>query len=103
VNNQGSIRLSVATGFPPVAQPVEVALMVGDAGYAAFVASDFPPDTSPCPLSFRSLEVTPPGDNAPTTLSAFIDPLGQDLPNCRGLRVTGVVPADLVPEIAAWD
>ena len=84
--------------FPSLQTPPTVLLAPNETAYAAFEGSDTPPDPGvKCPSDFLTLEVTPPGDTTPVSLSAWNDWLGAYQPACAGLEVTMIVSTTDVP------
>lgn len=84
--------------FPDITIAPTVTLDPRAVAYAAFAGGDNPGlPTSTCPPPFRSLQVTPPGNTEPVSLSAWNPGDNQYLPNCAGIEVTMVVPASDLP------
>jgi Protein of unknown function (DUF4232) len=83
--------------FPDVTGVPTVTLDPGAAAVAAFAGGDNPAGSaSSCPPPYRSIQVTPPGNTQPVSLSAWIPYDNAYLPSCAGIDVTMVVPeADL--------
>lgn len=86
--------------LPGVAELPIVTLDPGTAAIAAFAGSDIPgPGSRSCPPPppYSTLDVTPPGGAASTSISAWIPYAGAFLPSCEGIEVTPVVPAAELP------
>lgn len=87
-------QVRAVLNFPPVTGVPTVILNPGSAAVAAFSAGDNPgPDQTSCPPPYRSLNVTPPGNQQSVQLSAWIPYANAFLPSCTPIEVTMVVPA----------
>lgn len=95
VDTSGRVRAtdSRTTMFGPyeVSGVPTVVLARGQIGQAVFAGSDVAPTASPCPPSFRSLTIYPPGMDEGATVSAWLPNVDAFLAACAGIEVSEVV------------
>jgi len=69
--------------------PPAVTLLPGDSAYAVVAADDHPAGSSTsCPAPYVRLRVSPPGDSATATISAWLPGAGSYLPSCPSAKGT---------------
>jgi hypothetical protein len=89
----------VTTMFgPSITAPQQVTLGPGGLAEAVFTASE---NAGPCGSgslpTYRTMQVTPPGDTRPVTISAWLAAVDTYLPACGGLSVSPVVLPSALP------